>query len=335
MKIAILLISEQTLPNVLFLKQFNEFDKYIFLTTSKMEERGMSRFIQDALKLEDEFVDRVEIDPENANTSLHILNSKHSIFTGDITVHLTGGTKMMALAAYAFFTSIDGTRILYLPFNAPHFLEVYPEPKEIALTVVVSLREYLFSHGAVIQSKLSNWNEPQLIQESNTLFKKALNGETAIFENAHSDSDKFRKSFLSGGWFEIWLAHKVQSLLSISNNDIIVNAKINRKGIKQNASFEYDVIFVYDNRLYAAECKFFISYKFANSKVQKEIFKFASLNQQLGLFTKPFIVIANSVKQEQSEQIQELCKLLRISSPQYLDDIKDESQLIQFIKSIK
>ena len=46
------LISEQTLPNVLFIKQFGPFDRYIFLTTKEMEEAKRTDDVIKTCKIE-------------------------------------------------------------------------------------------------------------------------------------------------------------------------------------------------------------------------------------------------------------------------------------------
>ena len=38
-KVLISIVSDQTIPNVLFIKDFKEMDEYVFLSTEKMEQQ--------------------------------------------------------------------------------------------------------------------------------------------------------------------------------------------------------------------------------------------------------------------------------------------------------
>ncbi|MBK6949001.1 MAG: DUF1887 family protein [Haliscomenobacter sp.] len=152
MTTAILLISEQTLPNVLFLKQFGPFERHVFLTTDKMETQGRSGWIIQAAGIAPGSVQRLPIDPENATVGHQMLEQQDWRTGTDYLIHLTGGTKMMALAAFAFFAGKPGSKLVYLPLNAPHFLELHPEPQEIPLSVSVNLEEYFRAYGVVRQS---------------------------------------------------------------------------------------------------------------------------------------------------------------------------------------
>ncbi|MBK8043620.1 MAG: hypothetical protein IPK21_13760 [Haliscomenobacter sp.] len=102
MTTAILLISEQTLPNVLFLKQFGPFERHVFLTTDKMETQGRSDWIIQAAGIDPGSVQRLPIDPENATVGHQMLERQDWHTGSDYLIHLTGGTKMMALPPLRF-----------------------------------------------------------------------------------------------------------------------------------------------------------------------------------------------------------------------------------------
>lgn len=337
MKTAVILISEQTLPNVLFIKQFIHFDRFLFLSTPLMEKRHKSESIKNASGISSHFVQLIEIDPENANYSLHHLKEQLPDLTDDeIVVNLTGGTKMMALATYAYFTNFNQSKIIYLPINSENFIEIYPGSSDIPMSESVNLSEYLLAHGVVIQSETELWEDSILFDESSRILRNIPDSSLPDRGVLNRLSENEQKVFYSGGWLELWLANQVHNLLNVPVQDIKVNAKLNRIGIAKDVSYEYDVIFVKGNRLYAAECKSFISNKFKIDKIHKEIFKFASISQQLGLYAKPFVLIANSIDRQstQYQQLSEYCKLLRIATPLFLDIIREHSKFVNYVRAL-
>ncbi len=340
MTTAILLISEQTLPNVLFLKQFGPFDRHVFLTTDKMEAQRRSDWIIQATGIDPESVKRLRIDPENATVGLNKLEQQDWPTNTEYLINITGGTKMMALAAYTFFAGKSQCRIIYLPINAPHFLELAPQPRELALLAKVSLDEYLKAYGIVVQQNQTHWEF--LIQQAEEVMK-AIQGQGepqrvkdilawTQFQNQNELSPE-KRSFYTGGWLEVWIAAQVQKFWRVSSADILVGVLLNREGLQRNASYEYDVLFVKNNYMYLCECKYFNGRKFAKEKINKELFKFASAYAQLGLFAKPFFAIANDISGSEA-LVRESCQLLRLPYPATLNILTDPQSFESFIEKL-
>lgn len=341
MPTAILLISEQTLPNVLFLKQFGPFDHHVFLTTGKMEEQERSSCIIQAAGINPNSVQRMALDPEDATTGLYTLEQQEWHNATGYFVHITGGTKMMALAAYTFFAGKPGYRIIYLPINAPHFLQLQPETKEIPLNVRVTLGEYLKAYGVAMQSNNSNWQNFTLQAEE---VMEAIEGKGKLEriqsiknwmlnENTEGLSANDRK-FYTGEWFEIWTASQVQSLFAIPSDSIAVEAKLYRaKAIPRPYSYEYDVVFIFQNRLYTCECKYFHRHGLSYRKLKEELLKYATVVVQFGLNAKAFFAIGNKTTVIDSE-LAERCKLLRLPYPATQDMLTNPQAFKSFIEKL-
>jgi phosphotransferase system HPr-like phosphotransfer protein len=338
MPTAILLISDQNLPNVLFIKQMGPFDKYVFLTTEQMENKGQSYFIIHSARLHQDQVMRLKIDAENPSESLAKLKSKSWPKNEPIAINLTGGTKMMALAAYAFFAPKSNVHIYYIPINSPSLLVIHPDAYEIPLNATVSFDEYLHAYGTVIQSQNANWSaraddarqmmdsvqgkgHPELLNLSTPTGSMGLNAED--------------RRFFTGEWLEVWLAWAIHSHWSVPESDIRVGVHLNRINVSAQSLYEYDVMFIRNNRLYAAECKFFNSQKFNLGKINKELFKFAAMNTQLGLYAKPFFVIANEINQlQQKKALKDQCDILHLPYPADIQTLSDRDQFCNFLKKL-
>lgn len=343
MTTAVLLVSEQTLPNVLFIRQFGPFDTYVILTTERMEKQGRSNWILDAANVGTASVQKLLIDPENANTAFSQLESFAWPPDTSFMVHVTGGTKMMALAVFSYFQSVEQVRILYLPLNAPHFIEIAPFQQQIPVTSSVTVEDYLKAYGVVLQAKNTNWRSLVSMSEevmNVVLYKTKGTKAQEIRQLLQSQgqnnlSPEWRKFYL-GEWFEIWLASKIATILQLNDDQIWVSAEMNNQNVIGNhISYEYDLVFIYKNTLYTAECKYYNQNRVQYSKLREPLFKYASVVVQFGLNARPFFAIANTIPFGiEKEDIKDRCKLLRLPFPAFINDIKDEKSLLNYLKNI-
>lgn len=119
------LVSEQTLPNVLFIKQFGPFDEYWFLTTTKMEEDGRADAIIDTCQIKK--ARKWKVDAEKIWEVLGKLQQLNLPEGGKLVINLTGGTKMMALGVYAYFTNAHPElEVYYMPVKQPVVFRIFP-----------------------------------------------------------------------------------------------------------------------------------------------------------------------------------------------------------------
>jgi len=149
--ILISLLSDQTIPNVLFIKELmyrNEnIDEYVFVSTYKMEEKNKSQNITTSCELKEYRTITVTED----NLDKIKINLSKENFTDDAVylLNISGGTKIMALGVYSYF--IDNhkksTKIYCLPIGKNKILKIYPENYEENIQYRLGLEEYVLAHG--------------------------------------------------------------------------------------------------------------------------------------------------------------------------------------------
>lgn len=155
-QLLVFLVSEQTIPNVQFLKWYLASEKadsetdLLLVSTDKMENSKVSDKILDAAEkfersYKDPYVVTVkEYDIKDIRLQLDgFISSNHY---DSIAANITGGTKIMSLAVYQCISRINGT-IYYKPMEGTALLELYPEIKSIDYDVNLTFDEYLSALG--------------------------------------------------------------------------------------------------------------------------------------------------------------------------------------------
>lgn len=172
MKTLISLTSNQTLPNVLFAKEQKDWDRYIFVSTELMESRQKTEHILQVLEL-DRNASNVIIKQVQEDSLEDISQKLKSIEFQDneeITINLTGGTKVMAIGVYNFFIR-KSCKVFYIPFPKNEIIQIFPEvqQKTKALAYRINLEDYL--KGYDVKIDLVSFGQ------KNQTFPKALTEE--------------------------------------------------------------------------------------------------------------------------------------------------------------
>lgn len=147
------LVSDQTLPNVQFIKwyfkQNPESSKVLFISTKKMEEKQKSECIKKALFSLDKFIEweTIQTDENDLNKTQELLKKyfEKSSYK-KIIVNITGGTKLMSLAVFNFFNGKENCQIYYQPIGKS-LQELYPQTHKYDIFELLSLEEYLYANG--------------------------------------------------------------------------------------------------------------------------------------------------------------------------------------------
>lgn len=328
MNLIVNLISAQTIPNLQFLKKFyQEGDHLLFINTPKMHKDGLVEWIINSFQLHIEKpltnsqINSILIDPYNDKE----IKEELSIINYDqyekINVNVTGGTKIMSLAAYDFFKEM-ASDIFYITGKENHILKLFPNRKkeEMELGVSIDLEEYLICYGFDIKKStlsgnsfdytksLLKWFIDEGNKEGNYRIlsklrqKRGKNCNIADIAGLQSFLDninypvenKVRLSkndtrYLSGDWFEEYVYYKVKNELNIEDDKISTGLYM----VKNEVTNEYDVIFMYNNFLYVVECKTHLVNKEFPSLVNDTFYKLSSLSNRLGLFCKKYVFTLN------------------------------------------
>lgn len=337
------LVSEQTLPNMLFIRQFgHEASALCFLNTTRFQQEGRANWIRIAANVEQKLTYEAMLDPENMDNCLEALRKVDWEQFDKILINLTGGTKMMALAVYSYFTTTFPctTSIYYIPVFQSQCLQIYPKNESIPLQSEINVREYLKSYGIqiVFESNLHLQEKPSQIADE--IFQKvAVKNDKATVEKIqkwHEIIDSAERKLYQGDWLEVWLANQIHYILNIPKSNIMQGVRINKAGMPGTANNEFDVLFVHHNRLFAGECKFYNAGKFkmaGTTGSSREIYKLGNLRNNFGLHATPFIVTANDISNVR--EFIPACEFYGIRSIADKFIMRNQPDFENFIKNLK
>jgi Domain of unknown function (DUF1887) len=293
------LVSEQTIPNVQMIKQLNGLiDQYLFISTESMENTGQRNWIINATHIQPENLLEPKIVDQFSFSSIeeNLDQIDFSVFD-KIYVNLTGGTKVMTLAAFEFFKEV-GAEIYYLTGRANERIKVSPGRKKSIdkINAKVTLSEYLYAYGFEIKETTGSGIDEVYTKKFFDLYtskESGLPGHPMIntLREKHRDkgvkisdldglnefltqidfplsSDKLSKyevKYLTGEWFEEWVHSKLQEegIADVDNiKSGMVLSKKSREG--EMVPNEMDVLFIHSDTLYTIECKTSVFHKVYN-----------------------------------------------------------------------
>ena len=158
----VVLVSDQTIPNILGIHHYHP-DELLFITTPEMEKKmkieAMCGCLSSiGLSWNAEQLHRVSVQEDSLLDSHRKLDD--SILgreSSEFVVNLTGGTKIMSIAAYEFFKEYEQ------PCSTFHFIGmkfITPFPKRLGrmatpLSLRLGVKEYLLAYGLKITNEKS------------------------------------------------------------------------------------------------------------------------------------------------------------------------------------
>jgi hypothetical protein len=147
------LIGDQPAPN-LFLMQdeaFEHIDRYLFITTAKMEKLKRVAHLVQAIGLEEQQYQKIEVQADNLNDLTAQLDSLElDVESSVYAVNITSGTKVMSIGTYAYFSQPQfNASIYYIPVRQDYYWQVYPleSRQELPFRPTTSIGAYLSSYG--------------------------------------------------------------------------------------------------------------------------------------------------------------------------------------------
>ena len=142
-KLIVTLLSDQPIPNVQFIKEKQNADTYfLFVSTQKMENKGVGKWIRKVCNISTEKVITIIIDQFSPTDIENHLNKITYDKYEKIIVNVTGGTKIMSHTVTEFFKEKPDTEIFYLTGLDNKIIQVFPKTKqpEKCMTNSVSLK---------------------------------------------------------------------------------------------------------------------------------------------------------------------------------------------------
>lgn len=170
--IHVCLVSDQTIPNILPILALKP-DELLLLTTSQMEAKGKSTHILACLKGMGHDYDTTHHKIEVIEDSITDCQRKLGVWMSgredaDFIVNLTGGTKIMSIAAFEQFKDY-GSRMFYIPIGRNEMVNIFPKrsSNQIApLAQRLTVHDYLAAYGltSLNQAKLPAMAQDALLR---------------------------------------------------------------------------------------------------------------------------------------------------------------------------
>ena len=147
------LVSDQTIPNILSIHHFKP-DTVLFITTKDMEKKKKTQAIIDTLKTlghcDDQEYQQIEVLEDSIlDCHLKIETILQKMDVDELTINLTGGTKIMSIAAYELFKDY-GSKMIYIPISKNEFITPFPKKAHTrpeTLSLRLSVIQYLTAYG--------------------------------------------------------------------------------------------------------------------------------------------------------------------------------------------
>jgi len=363
--ILVSLVSEQTIPNVLLIKELKLIDKHLLVSTEKMERFGKSQAIISASGISpDKFFEPPAETPfkppiitviEDSLSDIEIKLKSLNFDDNDVFfVNLTGGTKIMSIGVYNFFRN-KRSQIFYIPIGKNIYRQIFPEIKQpdVLITHNLSVNDYLTSygieitnaadiHGLSVDAKFTTefFNVylanplPQVVQ---TL--RSLRGKKSVA----IDSVAGLRPFLQDISFPLtssdhltqaqikyltgdWFEEYIYSLIQSSSSTVATGIKIKRGKVEN----EFDVVFTRENGLYVIECKTnVIDSETGKNILGETLYKLAALRKDFGLYVKAYIFTLTEKGVQQSHIDRSRLMDIEIIDGTILKDVSQRELLLK------
>ncbi len=345
-KILVSLVSQQRIPNFLFIKdkEFQDIDEYLFLTTEYAEKNQFTEHILEATGLEENVVHKIKIVPDDIPEIHKQLKYKLQDFgfskDDQFSINITGGTKIMALAVYDYFVHKGfNCKVFYLAFPKTSYKQIYPIGDNFPLSHSLNLKEYLACYG--LQTTLEN-NHPSKMFHSPEKLNKLNHKELKRILNAFSEKEKqntsIEKYYFKNGWFEEYIYNIIKKELNLNDSELGLNVKLTQA--PSNVTNEFDVMFLYKFKLHVIECKTGLTIKGGqkNGLLTSSLYKLKALKDDFGLFIKGYLMTKADLRDFKKKEPKPIWKghQLRADSLNVTladkEDVKTPEKLKAFIK---
>jgi len=325
--LSLLILSDQTIPNLQFIKEFDkQVDGYVILTTDYVQKKGIKDWLLSAAKVDENRVfEEISVQAHDYN-DIETKLSQTIDESYEYLVNITGGTKIMSLACANFFKDLRST-IYYISYNN-ELIQIFPGKTKTVRPLSsppITLEEYLTAYGFKIIRKAQPHIEDKLLEKlfhyharrkaqedaefleilqqhrsKKQLFIDAVQGFRdflsrccgGIFARKESLSKEEIKQ-LSGEWLEEWTYKKVKNQLQLDEAFMGMGVEVEKNGVKN----EFDVLFVYKDVIYSVECKTSLYFLKGEGEQRRKkyfvgevIYKSDSLQSEFGLKPRTFVL---------------------------------------------
>lgn len=153
--VLISLVSDQTIPNVLIIKELAEkYDSFVFVSSDTMEKRGKTQTLVNTCKISSKNILILKVDQDNYKNTIEILQKGNFPQTAEhhYLLNITCGTKLMSIALLDYFKDYPNKEVVYLPHGSNDFVEIYKNVKT-SINTRLTIDEYLSSYDIKIKNE--------------------------------------------------------------------------------------------------------------------------------------------------------------------------------------
>ncbi len=326
--ILISLISDQTIPNLLLIKELEGcYDQMVFISTLVMESSGKSKWIEEAAGIEKGSISRIIVE-ENDWTDI---GDKLQAFPwpkdARFIVNQTGGTKVMTLAVYEYF-ACNNNQIVYIPIGQNHYEELYPrrDQNPVIISYRINLQAYLMSHGLYFESTSELLATEEYTRDFFQYFriKRFVFYKVPEIMEAQQMPTEKERVYFGGEWFEEYIYCRIKRELNIGKQHIALNVKVFRSQDETQNDNEYDIMFTHDNRLFVIECKASVGSKSTiKDKMDHYLYKLGAITRDFGLKVNTYIFTLSNVARLADKKFTNIEKRRKLLGIKAIVDARD------------
>lgn len=327
------IISDQAVPNLLFIKQFTQPDSHFyFISSQEMEEKQTTRNLKAALKLPEKKCHTIIIDANDALLVFDQLRGHAFPRDTEYLINLTGGNKLMSQMVFQHFMDFD-SKMLYAPIGSQNYQILYPEVGKIPKdqSIKTSLDDYLRAYGYLAESSLDYYvGKPSPQSLMNQVIQKGHPGKVKdIIKATDQNYKEDDKRYLMGEWFELYCYQYFKEAFDLDDSQIACSVGVKRADSLTSFDHdnEFDIMLVHQNDLYVFECKVYPTGITKMDRISKPMFKLASLSQNFGLKCKKYLTVLGKFSEDpkSTQQLENLKQNLGISKILDIDAFKQSS----------
>jgi len=338
-RILISILSDYLQPNFLLIKEMEgKYDELIFITTKDMEDekKRKSHWLEKALRLPEKSVRCIEVIEDDFEKIKQTLKEENFLMEDSFILNLTGGTKVMPLAVYEFFTQNGyDAKFYYVPNNKTVIKDLSAN-LEVELGYRLNLEEYFTLNGLRYEPSENiypEYHSKMLFNEFKQVhFDRRRHKKISDAQNLPKAEDKV---YYAGAWFEEYCYYRLKKEYQLEDSCISHGNKIYREKETQNDN-EIDVMFIKENQLHIFECKVsmwgnVVDYEKVNEKAKENVkdnlegfmYKLAAIAKDYGFRPNSYILTLHNLKGSYNDDAMEnLKKRQRILG---IKDVKDRS----------
>ena len=327
-RVLVSILSENNIPNYLFIKQMKAdegYDKHMFFVTERVEEKKLDEHLVNALGSWGDSR-RIRLDDKDFSKCLEKLREKIESSPKEDTyiVNLTGGTKVMSLAVYEAFKEKANSQFYYVTQNLKEIYD-FQSGKFVSLTAKISLENYMKVYGLRMEADEYFLKDRETTMSLFNTLKNYNYNRFAIPElkNCQSLADKIDKRYYGGEWFEEFCYYRIKRDFDLDDDAIMQGVKLFNDAIPSSETAahdnEIDVMFVKDNALYVVECKVGMSgYTKGDSnnaaidKTNETIYKLAAISKYIGFRVNSYIFTLHKVENFAQSTLDTFSKRMRL-----------------------